>query len=59
MERENIAGIYQKLKVKLKQMIGYLIVTPDCSASHIYQEVEQGSFLIRKEVHSMKTSSGE
>ena len=35
-------------------MVRCIIITPDGSASHIYQEVEQGSFLIRKEVQWMK-----
>ncbi|MEA1946591.1 MAG: hypothetical protein U9N83_04730 [Thermodesulfobacteriota bacterium] len=44
---------------KLKQMVKHLIINPDCSACHIYQQVEQGSLLIRIGVHSMKNPSGE
>ena len=29
-------------------MVRYLIISPDCSACHIYQQVEQGSFFDRK-----------
>jgi len=59
MEMKNIAGLYLNLQVQTKTKDKASHYNPRLFGPHIYEEVEQRSFLIRKGVHWMKTSSGE